>query len=151
MTPLAGWWQTQSQSRRRAITGYAFISPWLFGLLTTIGLSAKLSPKTNLRMSESLSYTPYYSFSPAAAIRPPVPGDIVSSNPDNPLAEVFVERLSFAEPGLAPIAAPGCTKVLLIDGTWPVPCRPEPAPAWCAATGALYTNRCSCSLRFRGS
>ena len=34
MTPLTGWWQTQSQSRRRAITGYAFISPWLIGLLT---------------------------------------------------------------------------------------------------------------------
>ena len=34
MSPLTGWWQTQSQSRRRAITGYAFISPWLIGLLT---------------------------------------------------------------------------------------------------------------------
>jgi multiple sugar transport system permease protein len=33
MTPLAGWWQAQSQGRRRAITGYAFISPWLIGLL----------------------------------------------------------------------------------------------------------------------
>jgi len=61
---------------------------------------------------------------------------------DNPLAEVFVERLSFAEPGLAPIATPGCTKVLLIDGKWPVPCRPVPAPPWCATAGALcYANR----------
>jgi hypothetical protein len=61
---------------------------------------------------------------------------------DNPLTEVFVERLSYAEPGLAPVATPGCTKVLLIDGNWPVPCRPEPAPPWCAAAGALcYANR----------
>ena len=27
------WWQTLSQSKRRAITGYMFISPWLLGLL----------------------------------------------------------------------------------------------------------------------
>lgn len=34
MTPLTHWWQAQSQQRRRTLTGYAFISPWLFGLLT---------------------------------------------------------------------------------------------------------------------
>jgi hypothetical protein len=68
---------------------------------------------------------------------------------DNPLAEVFVERLSFAEPGLAPIATPGCTKVLLIDGNWPVPCRPVPAPPWCATAGALcYANRDGAAYRF---
>jgi hypothetical protein len=61
---------------------------------------------------------------------------------DNPLAEIFVERLSFAEPGLAPISTAGCTKVLLIDGNWPVPCRPERAPPWCATAGTLcYANR----------
>jgi hypothetical protein len=68
---------------------------------------------------------------------------------DNPLTEVFAERLSYAEPGLAPIATPGCTKVLLIDGKWPVPCRPEPAPRWCAAAGALcYANRDGPGYRF---
>ncbi len=61
---------------------------------------------------------------------------------DNPLAEIFVERLSFAEPGLAPIATPGCAKVLVIDGSWPVPCRPAPAPPECATAGTLcYANR----------
>jgi hypothetical protein len=58
-----------------------------FNSFVSIGLSAKLSPKTELRISESLNYTPYYSFSPAATTRPPAPGDIVASNPDNPLAE----------------------------------------------------------------
>ncbi len=60
---------------------------------------------------------------------------------DNPLPEIFAERLSSAEPGLAPVAAPGCTKVLLIDAAWPVPCRPRPVPARCTAPGALcYAN-----------
>jgi hypothetical protein len=58
-----------------------------FNSFLSIGLSATLSPKTEVRISESLSYTPYYSFSPAAGIRPPAPGDIIPNNPDNPLAE----------------------------------------------------------------
>ena len=69
---------------------------------------------------------------------------------DNPLPEVFAERVSSAEPGLAPIATPGCTKVLLVDGRWPVPCRPEPTPAWCAATHAFcYANRVGDGYEFR--
>ncbi len=60
---------------------------------------------------------------------------------DNPLPEVFAERASFAEPGLAPIATPGCTKVLLIDGQWPVPCRPVGLPPACMLThGLCYAN-----------
>jgi hypothetical protein len=69
---------------------------------------------------------------------------------DNPLPEVFAERLSSAEPGLAPVATPGCTKVLLIDGQWPVPCRPRAAPEWCRATHALcYANRVNDGYEFR--
>lgn len=68
---------------------------------------------------------------------------------DNPLPEIFSERLSASEPGLAPVATPGCTKVLLIGGGWPVPCRPEPVPAMCAPPDALcYANRGSGGFRF---
>jgi hypothetical protein len=58
-----------------------------FNSFASIGLSAKLSAKTDLRLSESLSYTPYYSFTGVPGLRPPGPGDIVPNNPDNPLAE----------------------------------------------------------------
>jgi multiple sugar transport system permease protein len=34
MTLKSGWWRGLSQTRRRAITGYLFITPWLIGLLT---------------------------------------------------------------------------------------------------------------------
>jgi len=61
---------------------------------------------------------------------------------DNPLPEVFAERLSAAEPGLAPVATRGCTKVLLIGGLWPVPCPPQTVPSICAMPDALcYANR----------
>jgi hypothetical protein len=58
-----------------------------FNSFAGIGLSAKLSAKTDLRLSESVNYTPYYSFTSLPGLRPPGPGDIVPSNPDNPLAE----------------------------------------------------------------
>jgi hypothetical protein len=61
---------------------------------------------------------------------------------DNPLPEIFAERLSAAEPGLAPVATPGCTKVLLIEGQWPVPCPPHGVPPACLSPEALcYANR----------
>jgi len=61
---------------------------------------------------------------------------------DNPLPEIFAERLSAAEPGLAPVATRGCTKVLLIGGLWPVPCPPQTVPSICAIPDALcYANR----------
>ena len=65
---------------------------------------------------------------------------------ENPLPEVFAERLS----GLdgrppAPIATPGCEKVLTRgdgnDTTWPFPCEPRSAPRACAMPAALcYAN-----------
>ncbi|MGE5358373.1 MAG: hypothetical protein ACM3NQ_05095, partial [Bacteroidales bacterium] len=45
---------------------------------------------------------------------------------DNPLPEIFAERLSGREPGLAPVATPGCTKVMVVGGYWPLPCLPKP-------------------------
>jgi hypothetical protein len=61
---------------------------------------------------------------------------------DNPLPEIFGERVSGEEPGLAPIATPDCAKVLLFGGQWPVPCLPQPVPEPCRARNALcYANR----------
>jgi hypothetical protein len=65
---------------------------------------------------------------------------------DNPLPEVFAERLSGqdGQPPV-PIATPGCEKVLTRgdgdDVNWPFPCEPRPAPRACAMPAALcYAN-----------
>jgi hypothetical protein len=68
---------------------------------------------------------------------------------DNPLPEIFAERLSGEEPGLVPVATPDCAKVLLIGGQWPVPCFPQPAPRICGTQNALcYANRQDGSYSF---
>jgi hypothetical protein len=65
---------------------------------------------------------------------------------DNPLPEVFAERLSGLDgaPPM-PIATPGCEKVLTRgeghEAAWPFPCDPRPAPAACSMANALcYAN-----------
>jgi hypothetical protein len=66
----------------------------------------------------------------------------------DPLPEVFAERVTGDEGRRValPVAAPGCTKVLLTgDGTarpaWPIPCLPQDVPAECRPTGTLcYAN-----------
>jgi hypothetical protein len=61
---------------------------------------------------------------------------------NNPHPEIFVERLWGGELGLAPVATPGCAKVLLIGGQWPVPCDPQSSPSACDRSDALcYANR----------
>ena len=66
---------------------------------------------------------------------------------DNPVPEIFAERVGETEFAVAPVARPGCAKVLLLGreaarGMWPVPCAPEPVPAQCLEAGAAcYANR----------
>lgn len=62
---------------------------------------------------------------------------------DNPLPEIFAERLSGREPARIPVGTPDCAKVLTIEGDWPVPCGPrQQAPPACRKPGALcYANR----------
>jgi len=66
---------------------------------------------------------------------------------DNPLPEIFAERLRGLDENCLPVATPGCEKVLLPgrggrDSVWPIPCAPAPLPDWCQAAGALcYANR----------
>lgn len=73
---------------------------------------------------------------------------------DNPLAEVFAERVSGKEPAPSPpIATAGCEKVLLAgDGEtarWPANCSPSTLPRSCREPGALcYANRLGLSYSF---
>jgi hypothetical protein len=60
---------------------------------------------------------------------------------DNPLPEVFAERVYGIDgSAAAPVATSGCEKVLIRgDGTdawWPVPCTARPAPPVCTAVDA---------------
>jgi hypothetical protein len=68
---------------------------------------------------------------------------------DNPLVEIFSERVSAAQPApQPPLATPACEKVLIIgrgNGSptgWPGRCEPETAPPFCREVGVLcYANR----------
>ena len=70
---------------------------------------------------------------------------------DNPLVEIFSERVSGAQPAPEPpLATPGCEKVLIIgrgSGSptgWPGRCEPQTAPPFCREVGVLcYANRSS--------
>jgi len=73
---------------------------------------------------------------------------------DNPLPEIFVERLRGLDENWLPVATPGCEKVLLPgrggrDSVWPMPCAPATPPARCQAAGALcYANRTGTGYSF---
>lgn len=73
---------------------------------------------------------------------------------DNPLPEVFVERVRRAEEWALPAATPRCEKALLpgvgsSPGLWPLQCAPVSLPARCAEPGALcYANRHGDSYSF---
>jgi hypothetical protein len=61
---------------------------------------------------------------------------------NNPLPEVFFERVSQIHKPPSSIATATCSKVLLVEGRWPATCPPEGAvPADCMALGAFcYAN-----------
>jgi hypothetical protein len=73
---------------------------------------------------------------------------------DNPLAEIFAERLTGRDPAPPPpVATAGCEKVLLLgrgrQPLWPKGCAGGPAPDYCTVPGALcYANRVSKGYRF---
>ena len=72
---------------------------------------------------------------------------------DDPVAEVFAERIAGREQAMPPIATAGCEKVLLVgDGTgadWPMRCTSVPVPDFCRDKGSLcYANRTDTSYRF---
>jgi hypothetical protein len=55
-----------------------------------------------------------------------------------PAPEIFAERASHREPAPVPTAWPGCTIVLIEDGSWPVSCVPaSPTPPACRGVGRL--------------
>ena len=73
---------------------------------------------------------------------------------DNPLPEVFDERLRGLDENWLPVATPGCEKILLPgrggrDSVWPMPCAPASPPARCQVAGALcYANRTGTGYSF---
>lgn len=62
---------------------------------------------------------------------------------ENPLPEVFAERVSHREPSVVPTATDTCSKVLLLEGRWPAPCLPaQGIPAECRQPSRwCYANR----------
>ena len=73
---------------------------------------------------------------------------------DDPLPEVFVERLTgydITTGPLVPAATESCSKALLIGGRWPRHCTATAIPAACAVAGTFcYANRSADgSYRFR--
>ena len=73
---------------------------------------------------------------------------------DNPLPEIFVERLRGLDENWLPAATAGCEKVLLPgrggrDSVWPMPCVPATPPARCREPGAVcYANRTKTGYEF---
>jgi hypothetical protein len=53
----------------------------------SLGMAAQLSPNSQLRLTGSASYSPFYSFSRAPGARLPAAGNVVPISPDYPLAE----------------------------------------------------------------
>jgi hypothetical protein len=62
---------------------------------------------------------------------------------NNPLPEVFFERVSHTEQALSQVATATCSKVLLVGGLWPATCLPDgDIPTHCVAPSVLcYANR----------
>ena len=72
---------------------------------------------------------------------------------NNPLPEVFAERLGGGDLSWLPVATAGCEKVLLLgrgeQGMWPAPCYPAEIPESCRARDELcYANRSGASYSF---
>jgi len=73
---------------------------------------------------------------------------------DNPLPEIFAERLRGLDENWLPVATAGCEKILLPgrggrDSVWPMPCVPATPPARCQAPGATcYANRTRTGYEF---
>lgn len=72
---------------------------------------------------------------------------------DNPLAEIFAERVAAREPARPPVASAGCEKILLVgDGSgaaWPPGCPAAALPDFCQTKDAFcYANRTAAGYRF---
>jgi hypothetical protein len=61
---------------------------------------------------------------------------------NDPLPEIFYERVAGSETPIAPASTPGCEKVLLVGGVWPNRCAgAAEVPATCGRAGAwCYAN-----------
>lgn len=61
---------------------------------------------------------------------------------DDPLPEIFAERLRHKDGVNTLAATPDCAKALVLGGQWPAPCEARTLPDACQSPGALcYANR----------
>jgi hypothetical protein len=72
---------------------------------------------------------------------------------DNPIAEIFAERIAGHEPARPPLATSGCEKILLMgtgaDAPWPASCGAHDTPGFCKQKDAVcYANRVGDAYRF---
>jgi hypothetical protein len=68
---------------------------------------------------------------------------------NNPLPEIFIETTLRREDQWAPIATRGCEKLLVVGGTWPIPCMPgDPPPACGSIAQGCYANRGAAGYSF---
>jgi hypothetical protein len=58
-----------------------------FNWFGSVGFTAELSSRTDLRATESASYSPFYSFGPFPDLAPASPGSVAPISPDYPLIE----------------------------------------------------------------
>lgn len=142
-----------------ASPGMSRYGVWLLAVMTPLladGAERLRSGRPALLFSLSLVSLAmsWYAFRPALPDRggaaPSLGASILWSRLpglDNPLPEVFAERVSQIN-GLppVPVATRLCEKVLIrgdgVAAWWPFPCEPQAAPPRCVASGALcYCNR----------
>lgn len=72
---------------------------------------------------------------------------------DNPVAEIFAERVSGLESAAPPLATAGCEKILLMgdgkDAPWPVRCGTYQIAGFCGESDSVcYANRNGTEYRF---
>ena len=67
-----------------------------FNSFGSLGLGVQFSPRTDFRTSESVSYSPFYSYGAFPGLGPSAPGDVIPISPDYPLFEQHVLSLASA-------------------------------------------------------
>jgi hypothetical protein len=118
-----------------------------FNYYGSIGLTAPLSTRTELRATESVSYTPFYSFGPFPGATPSVPGGVAPISPDYPLFEQPALYL-YSAASLAHRMTPRSS--LSADYTWSsIDYRTQDLPYrnWGAGGGYSYALSSRASVR----
>lgn len=132
-----------------------WLVPFAVPMAAWVGASARWLPALAVA---SFAWN-VWAFAPAVPERHLTPSALASylwsrtPHTDNPIAEVFAERVAGDEAARPPVATSACEKVLLVgDGSsasWPRRCTSTDLPDFCRSNGALcYANRTRDGYRF---